>query len=94
MYNFEEYSPNFFKESVFNSELVTNLKGNFHITTDPQIACVYMVVFLENFIFLQNREKLQLYLQSLPYWGGMLLNYMHTFIYDNELFSNVSTFND
>lgn len=68
VYNLHQLSS--FSESTFNYQLFSVLKSNVHITSDPNVACVYMVILYQNFTILHDRDKLQNYLLSLPHWGG------------------------
>ena len=56
------------------SKILDSFNGNVHVTFDPTIACVYVVILFDN-----NKEKVLTkdyfndYFHSLPYWAGIQL---------------------
>ncbi|KAH9497700.1 Exostoses (Multiple)-like 3 [Dermatophagoides farinae] len=45
-------------------------RSNIHVTNDPRIACIYLLIISENFPHLNDRISFQNYLDTLPYWAG------------------------
>ena len=54
------------------SQIVDSFNGNIHVTFDPTIACIYVVIlFNNNNIKVLTKDYLNNYFHSLPYWAGI-----------------------
>ncbi len=84
--NEESHNPSANNEfHGMRSQILDAFNGNVHLTFDPTIACIYVVIL---FNYHQNRitkSYLDNHLHSLPYWAGI-----HPFI--SILFSFIKSF--
>lgn len=54
------------------SQIVDSFNGNPHVTFDPTVACVYVVIlFNNNNVRHFTKDYLNHYFHSLPFWAGI-----------------------
>ncbi|XP_027201904.2 exostosin-3-like [Dermatophagoides pteronyssinus] len=56
--------------SSFDQIIYDKFRSNIHVTNDPRIACIYLLIISEHFPYWNDRISFQNYLAALPYWAG------------------------
>ncbi|KAJ6224228.1 hypothetical protein RDWZM_002773 [Blomia tropicalis] len=73
IYNIEGHNNNnnhLVQQETIDEILSKHFNGNVHVTKNPKIACIYMVIIDDHFPYLNDHNRFKHYLYSLPYWGG------------------------
>lgn len=74
VYIYEEFGkPKEITDESIEQIIQDRFRKNIHITHDPRIACIYLLIVEKNSTFLRNKNYFQNYLHSLPYWAGMIV---------------------
>ncbi|OTF82637.1 exostosin-like protein, partial [Euroglyphus maynei] len=57
-------------DSSIDGIIYDKFRSNIHVTDDPRIACIYLLIISEHFPYLNDRIRFQNYLENLSYWAG------------------------
>ena len=64
------HDDNHHVRSSFDQIIYDKFRSNIHVTNDPRIACIYLLIISEHFPYWNDRISFQNYLAALPYWAG------------------------
>jgi len=76
VYPLEETQLSIGMDAFIKHSLVHALDSSPHLTLDPHIACLYIVLISEEVLLQHNVSKVELMLKHLPYWQGSGLNHL------------------